>query len=217
MHALLEPLRNVIDRAWLYLFHASWQSAVAGTVLLALVLVGKRWPAPLRYALLTVVLLKFVAPPFLAAPSGVFSRWGPAVASSQMTPLSVATDAMAGTTVAPRTTGNSTRMPSPPVGRSVAESQSPGELVRLPELHVRKDLRDVGPKSSATAENVTLIPSRDIDISRCRETVGGLLRPDEWSIRCLAGVVDRGRLGDRLVAEPAMSTEPNFTRSAANH
>lgn len=160
MHAFLEPLRNPIDLAWLYLFHASWQSAIAGTVVLALVLVGKRRPAPLRYALLTVVLLKFVAPPFLAAPSGVFSRWGPAVASSQMTPLSVATDDMTGTAVAPRTTDNSTSIRSQPVGNSVAESQSPGDLVRLPEVHVRKDLRDVGPRSSATAKNVTLIPSQ---------------------------------------------------------
>ena len=52
MHALLESLRSMIDLAWLYLFHASWQSAVAGTVVLALVLVGRRRPAPLRYVLL---------------------------------------------------------------------------------------------------------------------------------------------------------------------
>ena len=160
MHALLEPLGTLSDLAWLYLFHASWQSAVAGTVVLALVLVRKRWPAPIRYALLTVVLLKFVAPPFLAAPSGVFSHWGPAVAPSQMTPLSVATDDMVGTAVASRTTGNSTSIRSQPVGSSVAESQSPGGLVRLPRVHVRKNLGDVGPKSPARAENVTLIPAR---------------------------------------------------------
>ena len=160
MHALLEPLRNLIDLAWLYLFHASWQSAVAGTVVLALVLVGKRWPAPLRYALLTVALLKFVAPPFLAAPSGVFSHWGPAVASSETTPLSVATDDTANGCWLPKTQPIRRVSDGQPTVSSLAESQSPGDLVRLPEVHVRKELRDGGPKSSATAENVTLIPSQ---------------------------------------------------------
>ena len=103
MHALPEPLRNAIDLAWLDLFHASWQSAVAGTVVLALVFAGKRWPASLRYALLTVALFKFVVPPFLTAPSGVFSHWGPAVALSQITPRSVATDDKTAMAVPPRT------------------------------------------------------------------------------------------------------------------
>ena len=58
--------------------------------------------------------------------------------------------------------------------------------------------------------------SASVTARRCLETVGGRLRPDEWSIRCPAGVVDRGRLGDRLVAGPAMSTEPNSMRSAAD-
>jgi hypothetical protein len=155
MHALLEPLRNTIDLTWLYLFHASWQSAAAGTVVLALVLVGKRWSAPFRYGLLLVALLKFVAPPFLAAPSGVFTHWGPAVASSQRTPLSVAMDEEPATTVATQTTADPTDPRGQPVANSRAESQSPGDLVRLPAVHVRKEPRDAGSKGVATAESVT--------------------------------------------------------------
>ena len=42
-------------------------------MLIAIVVWAKRLPSPVRYAILLVALLKFASPPFLHAPSGIFS------------------------------------------------------------------------------------------------------------------------------------------------
>jgi len=64
---------------WTYVFHATWQGALVGLLVLAAVYLGKRLPAPLRYWLLLVALAKFLFPPFLSLPVGVFHFAGPVV------------------------------------------------------------------------------------------------------------------------------------------
>ena len=58
---------------WQSVTHAGWQAAIVCIVALGVVALGRRWPAPLRYALLLVALLKFATPPMLTAPTGLFS------------------------------------------------------------------------------------------------------------------------------------------------
>jgi beta-lactamase regulating signal transducer with metallopeptidase domain/thiol-disulfide isomerase/thioredoxin len=73
MNHSIETL-NAWSDLWLpYVLHAGWQGAVVGAALLAAVLFGRRWPSPLKHALLVVALLKFLVPPFAASPSGLFS------------------------------------------------------------------------------------------------------------------------------------------------
>lgn len=61
---------------WQWVTHAGWQAATVCLVVLVVVALGRRWPAPLRYALLLVALVKFAAPPMLTLPTGVFSVAG---------------------------------------------------------------------------------------------------------------------------------------------
>ena len=87
MNDLVRSLAPLADACWNYLIHASWQSALTGLVLLAVVALRRRWPAPLRYGLLMVALVKFLLPPFAVLPCGVFSPLAavPAVAPANTT------------------------------------------------------------------------------------------------------------------------------------
>ncbi|NLS96042.1 MAG: M56 family metallopeptidase [Planctomycetaceae bacterium] len=82
---------TTVVNAWGNLiFHAAWQAAVVAAVILVTVRLGHRWPAPIRYGLLLVALAKFALPPIIAAPSGLFSHWGPhtdAVGQMAVAPL----------------------------------------------------------------------------------------------------------------------------------
>jgi beta-lactamase regulating signal transducer with metallopeptidase domain len=75
----MAPSLNWINSAsshwWQYVIVASWQAAIVGSgLLLAVHLAGRRWPAPFRYALLVLALLKFACPPLLPVPTGLFSH-----------------------------------------------------------------------------------------------------------------------------------------------
>ncbi|QDU11053.1 M56 family metallopeptidase [Gimesia aquarii] len=60
------------------ILHASWQAAlIAGFVFVLLILTRRIMSSQLRYALLLVVLVKFVTPPFLDLPTGVISHYSP--------------------------------------------------------------------------------------------------------------------------------------------
>ncbi len=75
---------NALVDAWgFWGFHAAWQAAIVSAVVLAVVWLGRRWPAPIRYGLLLVALAKFALPPILALPTGALSHWGPAVSAEQ--------------------------------------------------------------------------------------------------------------------------------------
>lgn len=59
---------------WLaWVGHAAWQGAIVGLVALAVVRLGRRWPAPLRYWIVVLALFKFAMPPLTSLPTGVFS------------------------------------------------------------------------------------------------------------------------------------------------
>jgi beta-lactamase regulating signal transducer with metallopeptidase domain len=76
MTVSLEWLRQFAIDWWRYVVQTGWQAALVGSLLLVVVHVaGRRWPAPLRYALLVLALLKFACPPLLPAPRGVCSQF----------------------------------------------------------------------------------------------------------------------------------------------
>ena len=74
MNGLSDAFHPVAGVWWQYVAHATWQSALVGVAILGAVLLIRRLPAPLRYGLLILALLKFAVPPMLALPTGVFSR-----------------------------------------------------------------------------------------------------------------------------------------------
>jgi beta-lactamase regulating signal transducer with metallopeptidase domain len=76
--SLIDGLNSSGGAWWRLALHVTWQASLLALVALALVRVGRRWPSPLRYWLLVVALAKFIMPPMLAAPTGLFSHFGPA-------------------------------------------------------------------------------------------------------------------------------------------
>ncbi len=74
MNALVEGINRCADAWWFWTLHAAWQSAVVGCVILTVVAGARRWPAPVRYWLLVIALVKFAVPPLWSAPTGVFSH-----------------------------------------------------------------------------------------------------------------------------------------------
>ena len=75
MSPAIEFLNSWSNTWWHYVLFSGWQGALVGAALLAIVLVGRRLPSPLRYALLVIALLKFLTPPFAALPSGALSQF----------------------------------------------------------------------------------------------------------------------------------------------
>ncbi|MBN1553166.1 MAG: PEP-CTERM sorting domain-containing protein [Phycisphaerae bacterium] len=85
----------IVEWWWRYVFHATWTSSLIALIVLIVLRLGRRWSAHLRFALLLIVLVKFAVPPMLTLPTGLFSRWGPAVswqntaAKERMSPASL--------------------------------------------------------------------------------------------------------------------------------
>ncbi len=79
MQLLLPILDSAIAIWFPFVWHAVWQASLLAVLLLAVVRLGRRWPAPLRYWLLVLALAKFALPPVLSMPTGLFSLVGPAV------------------------------------------------------------------------------------------------------------------------------------------
>ncbi|MFH1743027.1 MAG: M56 family metallopeptidase, partial [bacterium] len=79
MNALIIALNQLSETWWPYVAHATWQSALVGGLLLAVVWFGRRWAAPLRYGLLLIALVKFAVPPMVSVPTGLFNWTGPLV------------------------------------------------------------------------------------------------------------------------------------------
>lgn len=88
-------LNAVSESWWSFVFHASWQSAVVAAVLLGVVWGMRRLPAPLRYGLLLVALVKFAVPPVIGV--SIDTPWMnspqaalPAALETEPAPLEVA-------------------------------------------------------------------------------------------------------------------------------
>ncbi len=82
MNSLVHFLNQCSPAWWEYTLHATWQAALTAAILLGVAALGRKWPAPWRYGLLLVALLKFAVPPFLSVPFGAFSHLGPRMAAS---------------------------------------------------------------------------------------------------------------------------------------
>src|SRR5438046_3183088 len=71
---------NELSHLWFnWVWSSAWQSAVVAATVLVALAQGRRWNAPLRYAILLVALLKFAVPPLVPAPTGLFSWAAPRV------------------------------------------------------------------------------------------------------------------------------------------
>ena len=73
---------------WPYVIHAMWQAALLGAVVLVVVWALRRRSPALRYGILMVALVKFVIPPMLALPMGVFGLAATPVAPVDTDPAS---------------------------------------------------------------------------------------------------------------------------------
>ena len=77
---LLLPLLNSAAATWFsFVYHITWQASLLAVLVLAVVLLRRRWPSPLRYWLLVLALAKFAPATALSMPTGLFSHVGPAV------------------------------------------------------------------------------------------------------------------------------------------
>ena len=80
MNGAIDVMNQVAGRWWPVVVHGGWQSAAVAAVILTVVWRAKHWPAPLRCGLVAVALVKFLCPPLLSVPTGVFSHLQPAFA-----------------------------------------------------------------------------------------------------------------------------------------
>jgi TonB family protein len=72
------PLINGISERWFtYIGSAAFQATLLALFVLAALRVGRRWPPALRHAILMLAMCKFLVPPMLSLPTGVFSRIRP--------------------------------------------------------------------------------------------------------------------------------------------
>lgn len=79
MSPAVEALNQAGQTWWIYAFHTTWTSSLVAVLLLAVIWLGWRWPAQLRYTIVLIALLKFAVPPMLALPVGLFSHLGPTI------------------------------------------------------------------------------------------------------------------------------------------
>ena len=73
MH-IIETWNDLSDWCLSWAVHITWQGSLLALLALVLLLFARRWPSPLRHAILLLVLVKFIVPPFLATPTGAFSQ-----------------------------------------------------------------------------------------------------------------------------------------------
>ncbi|MCD4823872.1 MAG: PEP-CTERM sorting domain-containing protein [Phycisphaerae bacterium] len=79
MISIIEAINQASDIWWPYVLHITWTSSLVAVALLGVVWLGRRWPGRLRYAILLIALVKFIVPPTLMMPTGLFSWFGPTV------------------------------------------------------------------------------------------------------------------------------------------
>ena len=77
MNAMIESANSAAEIWWSWIVSASWQAAIVGLLLLAVVWCGRRWSSQVHYGLLLVALIKFAVPPLWPSPTGLLSHIGP--------------------------------------------------------------------------------------------------------------------------------------------
>lgn len=71
-------LINGIAEVWFrYIASAAFQATLLALLILGILWIGRHWPPALRHALLILALFKFVVPPMLSLPTGLFNRITP--------------------------------------------------------------------------------------------------------------------------------------------
>jgi ankyrin repeat protein/beta-lactamase regulating signal transducer with metallopeptidase domain len=81
-------LINGIAEPWFrYMASATVQATLLALFVLGLLQIGRRWRPALRYALMMLALCKFVIPPMLSLPTGLFSRIQPQQLAESAPPL----------------------------------------------------------------------------------------------------------------------------------
>ena len=70
---MIDTLNFAAEYWQYYVWHAAWQGTLVALALLGVVWCARRWPSPLRYGVLVIVLIKFALPPMATLPVGLFS------------------------------------------------------------------------------------------------------------------------------------------------
>lgn len=144
MSGVIDVLNGAAALWWPYAFHAAWQAALVGVIMLAAVRALRRRSAPLRYGLLLVALAKFAIPPMLALPVGVFF-WMPEPARIQAPALEDTEAVPAGSESGP---ANVARAQSPEL--AVPQRAGIGTAVQgAADTHVGESGRQAPPVRSA--------------------------------------------------------------------
>jgi beta-lactamase regulating signal transducer with metallopeptidase domain/thiol-disulfide isomerase/thioredoxin/protocatechuate 3,4-dioxygenase beta subunit len=73
MNQFLDMHRGVVESWWQHCVLLTIQASLVAGLMLLVVRIGKRWPAPLRYWILVLALIKFAIFPLFAFPTGFFS------------------------------------------------------------------------------------------------------------------------------------------------
>ena len=79
LDSIIQVLNEAGETWWRYVFPLTWTSSLVAAFLLAVVWIGRRWPAQLRYAIVLIALIKFAVPPTLTSPVGLFNWFGPTI------------------------------------------------------------------------------------------------------------------------------------------
>jgi beta-lactamase regulating signal transducer with metallopeptidase domain len=87
MNTFVHTFNQAAAAWWVFVVNVSWQASLLAVLLVCLVLIGRRWPSPLRYWLLVLALVKFALPPMVSLPTGLFARMGTVVAASAEAPI----------------------------------------------------------------------------------------------------------------------------------
>jgi len=81
VNAVVEAVNHAARLWWTHAFHITWQGTLLGALVLGILRFGRRWPVSIRCGLVLIALAKFAVPATWTAPTGVFSRLGPALAA----------------------------------------------------------------------------------------------------------------------------------------
>ena len=84
---VVEVINSWTSSWWQWVEHATLQGSLVALVVCALVIVGRKWPSPLRYALLLIALANFAFPPSITAPTGIIPSPAPAVSVADSSPV----------------------------------------------------------------------------------------------------------------------------------
>jgi ankyrin repeat protein/beta-lactamase regulating signal transducer with metallopeptidase domain len=84
---MVNVINGIAEHWFPYMASATVQATILALAILGLLQMGRRWRPALRYALMILALCKFVIPPMLSFPTGLFSRIQPQQIAESASPL----------------------------------------------------------------------------------------------------------------------------------